>query len=239
MAGVPIFRNAISESFDPSLAFSPKIHHPQPDLSMDFTLLYFFIPVFAAISITPGLCMTLALTMGMRIGVRHTMKMMVGELVGVLLIVTVVVVGGGGFIASHPLLLTVFKYVGGAYLVFVGIQMMQSRGVMAVRPDDVATFKLGFVNLAGQGFITAVANPKGWAFFLALAPGFINYEVNIWPQTLAMLLIVLVLEFISLMLYATSGQILGKLLIEANNVARLNRVAGVMMISVGVWLALS
>ena len=62
---------------------------------------------------------------------------------------------------------------------------------------------------------------------------------NIWPQTLAMLLIVLVLEFISLMLYATSGQILGKLLIQANNVARLNRVAGVMMISVGVWLALS
>jgi homoserine/homoserine lactone efflux protein len=54
-----------------------------------------------------------------------------------------------------------------------------------------------------------------------------------------MLLIVLVLEFISLMLYATSGQILGKLLIQANNVARLNRVAGVMMISVGVWLALS
>ena len=98
---------------------------------------------------------------------------------------------------------------------------------------------MGFINLAGQGFITAVANPKGWAFFLALAPGFINYEVNIWPQILAMLLIVLVLEFISLMLYATSGQILGKLLIQANNVARLNRVAGVMMISVGVWLALS
>ena len=72
-----------------------------------------------------------------------------------------------------------------------------------------------------------------------MAAGFINYEVNIWPQTLAMLLIVLVLEFISLMLYATSGQILGKLLIQANNVARLNRVAGVMMISVGVWLALS
>ena len=113
---------------------------------MDFTLLYFFIPVFAAISITPGLCMTLALTMGMRIGVRHTMKMMVGELVGVLLIVTVVVVGGGGFIASHPLLLTVFKYVGGAYLVFVGIQMMQSRGVMAVRHDQ-PEFRLRFFTM--------------------------------------------------------------------------------------------
>ena len=35
---------------------------------MDFSLLYFFIPVFFVVSITPGLCMTLALTMGMSIG---------------------------------------------------------------------------------------------------------------------------------------------------------------------------
>jgi len=52
---------------------------------LDFSLLYFFIPVFFAISITPGLCMTLALTMGITIGVRNTMKMMAGELTGVLM----------------------------------------------------------------------------------------------------------------------------------------------------------
>jgi homoserine/homoserine lactone efflux protein len=51
----------------------------------DFSLLYFFIPVFFVISITPGLCMTLALTMGITIGVRNAMKMMVGELTGVLM----------------------------------------------------------------------------------------------------------------------------------------------------------
>ena len=52
----------------------------------NFSLLYFFIPVFFVISITPGLCMTLALTMGITIGVRNTMKMMVGELTGVLMV---------------------------------------------------------------------------------------------------------------------------------------------------------
>ena len=45
---------------------------------LDFTLLYFFIPLFFVISITPGLCMTLALTMGITIGLKNTMKMMVG-----------------------------------------------------------------------------------------------------------------------------------------------------------------
>lgn len=95
---------------------------------MDFSLLYFFIPVFFVVSITPGLCMTLALTMGMSIGLGNTMKMMVGELSGVLLVATVVVVGSGGLMAANPMLLVVFKYVGGAYLLFVGLQMMRSRG---------------------------------------------------------------------------------------------------------------
>ena len=60
-----------------------------------------------------------------------------------------------------------------------------------------------------QGFITAVANPKGWAFFIAMAPAFINYEANLIPQMSALVIIILIIEFISLMIYATGGQALG------------------------------
>jgi len=206
---------------------------------MDFSLLYFFIPVFFVVSITPGLCMTLALTMGMSIGLGNTMKMMVGELSGVLLVATVVVVGGGGLMAANPMLLVVFKYVGGAYLLFVGLQMMRSRGVMAVKPDGSVSFDLDFFSLAGQGFITAVANPKGWAFFLAMTPGFINYDVDLGPQMTALVSIILIIEFTSLMLYAAGGQVLGKLLLNSDNVLLLNRVAGALMMCVGIWLATS
>ncbi|MDG1134186.1 MAG: LysE family translocator [Pseudomonadales bacterium] len=206
---------------------------------MDFSLLYFFIPVFFVVSITPGLCMTLALTMGMSIGLGNTMKMMVGELSGVLLVATVVVVGGGGLMAANPMLLVVFKYVGGAYLLFVGLQMMRSRGAMAVKPDGSVSFDLDFFSLAGQGFITAVANPKGWAFFLAMTPGFINYDVDLGPQMTALVSIILIIEFTSLMLYAAGGQVLGKLLLNSDNVLLLNRVAGALMMCVGIWLATS
>lgn len=206
---------------------------------MDFSLLYFFIPVFFVVSITPGLCMTLALTMGMSIGLGSTMKMMVGELSGVLLVATVVVVGGGGLMAANPMLLVVFKYVGGAYLLFVGLQMMRSRGAMAVKPDGSVSFDLDFFSLAGQGFITAVANPKGWAFFLAMTPGFINYDVDLGPQMTALVSIILIIEFTSLMLYAAGGQVLGKLLLNSDNVLLLNRVAGALMMCVGIWLATS
>ena len=63
-----------------------------------------------------------------------------------------------------------------------------------------------------QGFITAVANPKGWAFFIAMVPAFINYEANLIPQMSALVIIILIIEFISLMIYATGGQALGIML---------------------------
>lgn len=206
---------------------------------MDFSLLYFFIPVFFIVSITPGLCMTLALAMGMSIGLGNTMKMMVGELSGVLLVATIVVVGGGGIIAANPLLLVVFKYIGGVYLIFIGLQMMRSQGAMAVKPDSSGSFELDFISLAVQGFITAVANPKGWAFFLAMTPGFINYDIALGPQMTALVSIILIIEFTSLMLYAAGGQVLGKLFLNSDNVLVLNRVAGLLMMCVGVWLAMS
>ena len=206
---------------------------------LDFSLLYFFIPVFFVISITPGLCMTLALTMGITIGVRNTMKMMVGELVGVLIVAGTAVVGGGAIISSFPTAFLLFKYGGGIYLMFIGYQMINSRGSLALNLDGTHSFEINFIKLAAQGFITAVANPKGWAFFIAMAPAFINYEAALLPQMSALVIIILIIEFISLMIYATGGQALGAILKKQNNIRLINRFAGLLMVCVGVWLALS
>lgn len=59
---------------------------------LDTTLILLFIPTFLVISATPGMCMTLALTLGMSIGVRRTMYMMWGELIGVALVSVLAVV---------------------------------------------------------------------------------------------------------------------------------------------------
>ena len=206
---------------------------------IDFSLLIFFIPVFFIISITPGLCMTLALTMGITIGVRKTMRMMVGELIGVLLVAGTAVVGGGTIIATFPKAFALFKYAGGLYLMFIGFQMVRSRGSLALNLDGTHSFQLSFFQLAFQGFLTAVANPKGWAFFIAMVPAFINYDSALIPQMLALIIIILIIEFISLMIYATGGQALGILLKKQNNIKLINIFSGFLMICVGIWLSLS
>jgi len=210
------------------------------DLSfLNFAILAVFIPTFFVVSITPGMCMTLAMTMGMTIGVRRTFWMMGGELIGVGLVATLSVVGVATIMLSYPAVFNVFKYLGGAYLGFLGLQLWQSKGKMAIQNDGSHGFDVSRLHLASQGFMTAVANPKGWAFFIALLPPFIDVERTMAPQLVVLLSLILLLEFLCLVLYATGGKTLSHLLQKSANVRLINRLAGTLMLGVGIWLALA
>lgn len=204
---------------------------------MSFSALAVFLPTFFFVSITPGMCMTLAMTMGMTIGVRRSLWMMMGELLGVALVVTCAAVGVAALILNYPTIFKIFKYGGGAYLVYIGVQMYLSRGHMSIRPSDQRK-NTSRRELAVQGFITAVANPKGWAFFVVLLPPFLSVERPLFIQLFTLLAIILSIEFLCLLLYATGGRTLSALLIHDGNVKIMNRIAGTFMIGVGAWLAL-
>jgi len=193
-----------------------------------------FIPTFIAVSITPGMCMTLAMSLGMSVGLKRTLWMMSGELVGVGVVAIASVVGVAVVMLQFPQLFVVLKLIGGIYLVYLGIQLWRSRGKMAV----CSTSSMGISRkaLALQGFVTAVANPKGWAFFIALLPPFIDASKPLTMQLVILVSIILSIEFLSLLLYALGGSSLRKLLQEEKHVKTLNRIAGVLMIGVGIWL---
>ncbi|MDK8463588.1 LysE family translocator [Marinobacter sp. SS13-12] len=206
-------------------------------VSLNLALLSAFIPTFFVVSITPGMCMTLALSLGITIGVKRALWMMAGELVGVALVATAAAVGVATFMLKYPTAFAVFKYAGGAYLAWLGIQMWRSRGKMAMPEEDAEPVESSRLQLALQGFVTAIANPKGWAFFIALLPPFIDSKLPMAPQLTAMILIILGLEFLCLQLYAHGGKTLRKALKQGGGVRTVNRVAGSLMILVGAWLA--
>jgi len=193
-----------------------------------------FIPTFIAVSITPGMCMTLAMSLGMSVGLKRTLWMMSGELVGVGVVAVASVVGVAVVMLQFPQVFVVLKLIGGIYLIYLGIQLWRSRGKMAV----CSTSSMGISRkaLALQGFVTAVANPKGWAFFIALLPPFIDASKPLTMQLVILVSIILSIEFLSLLLYALGGSSLRKLLQEEKHVKTLNKIAGVLMIGVGIWL---
>jgi len=204
---------------------------------MSFTLLSLFIPTFFLVSITPGMCMTLALSLGISIGVRRSLYMMWGELIGVSLVATAAALGVATLMLTYPDVFALLKLGGGAYLCWIGYQMFCSRGKLVLTESEQGQTEHSRFQLALNGFLTAVANPKGWAFFVTLLPPFIDSALPMAPQLSMLIAIILLLEFVCLLIYANGGKLLRQLLMKRDNVRLMNRIAGSLMIAVGVWLA--
>ncbi|MCG9696809.1 LysE family translocator [Shewanella sp. Isolate11] len=202
----------------------------------DHILIAVFLPTFFFVSITPGMCMTLAMTLGMSIGVRRTLWMMIGELVGVALVAIAAVMGVASMMLNYPQIFEILKWLGGLYLAYIGIQMWRAKGKMAKLDNTEST--ISNRALITQGFVTAIANPKGWAFMISLLPPFINVENAIAPQLLMLLSVIMLTEFTSMLAYASGGKSLRLFLSQGDNIKWMNRIAGSLMLGVGFWLAL-
>jgi threonine/homoserine/homoserine lactone efflux protein len=200
-------------------------------MSLDLILL--FIPTIAAVSLTPGLCMTLAFTLGLSIGYRRTLWMMLGEMVGVATVFIATFWGLGWLLSRDPLYFKLFSLIGGAYLLYLSLILFRQP------PEKLMTKQLGdtsAASLTGLGFITAVSNPKGWAFLVALLPGFVVTESPLVPQFAMMLIIMLSTEFLSMTLYATGGQWLATRLSNDSGLLSVNRIAAGMLSLAAVWV---
>lgn len=205
---------------------------------MSWATLSVFVPTFLFVSLTPGMCMTLAMVLGMTQGVKRTLWMMIGELLGVGLVAAAAGAGVAALMLRQPELFVLFKWVGGAYLGYLGIMMWRSRGRMASPSELDAGPPASPLQLAMQGFVTAVANPKGWAFFMVLLPPFLDSSRPLPGQLSLLIAVILTIEFVSMLVYATGGKTLRNVLGKSGNVRLLNRIAGTLMIGVGLWLAL-
>ncbi|WP_432473164.1 LysE family translocator [Amphritea sp. HPY] len=205
---------------------------------MSIPLLSLFIPTFFFVSITPGMCMTLALSLGMSVGVRRSLHMMWGELIGVGLVAAAAALGVAALMLQFPQAFIFLKLGGGAYLGWLGLQMWQSKGKL-VMPEPGSKIQVqGDLQLALNGFITAIANPKGWAFFITLLPPFLDQSLPLAPQLSLLVAMILLIEFGCLLIYSSGGKALRHLLMDRGNVKLMNRIAGSLMIGVGLWLAL-
>ncbi|WP_289028221.1 LysE family translocator [uncultured Paraglaciecola sp.] len=196
-----------------------------------------FIPTMFFISITPGMCMTLAMTLGLKIGLRRTLWMMLGEVFGVAVVAVSAVMGAAAIMLSYPALFTWFKWIGGIYLMYLGCKMYWSGSHLSLNAEADVT--LSRFALMSQGFVTAIANPKGWAFMLSILPPFIDTSRSISWQLLALVAVIMLSEFVCMLIYASGGKGLKRLLNRGNNIRWMNAISGTLLIGVGIWLALS
>ena len=141
----------------------------------DLPHLLAFIAAGWLLNLTPGPDVLYVVTHSLRSGVRAGIVAGLGITAGCFVHIFAAAIGVGTLMATSAAAFTVLKYIGAAYLLYLGVRMLLSR---AAPPTDLAqaaaataTRSLEAIFLGG--FWTNVLNPKVALFFLAFVPQFI------------------------------------------------------------------
>lgn len=139
-------------------------------MALDTWLIYFL--AATGLSLSPGPNGLLALTHGALHGRRKALYTIFGGAVGFVAVIALSLFGIGALLATSLLWLAVMKWVGGAYLVWLGIQVWRSPPI-GIEVAGSAAPRSG-ASLIRQGALSALTNPKGLLFFAAFLPQFID-----------------------------------------------------------------
>ncbi|TWB60913.1 threonine/homoserine/homoserine lactone efflux protein [Rhizobium sp. ERR 922] len=169
------------------------------------TLLAFAAVSFIGIA-TPGPTVLLALTNGSRFGVRRALPGMIGAVLSDAVLISAVAIGLGALLAASEFWFSVLKWVGAAYLAFLGIMMLRSKGSIdgALQASAGQTKGTAF-SIGLKSFMVAVTNPKGYLFFSAFLPQFIDPSAPQMQQYIVLGAIFAALDFMIMFGYAVFG----------------------------------
>ena len=207
-----------------------ELLHTFPAALSATTLAVFAAVAFVAIA-TPGPTVLLALSNGSRFGVRRSLPGMLGAVLSDFVLVGAVALGLGALLAASEFWFSVLKWVGAAYLAWIGWRMLRSTGSLSL-PDDAleAGVEAAPSRVLAKSFLVAVTNPKGYLFCSALLPQFIDPAAAQWPQYLAIALVFAGLDFTVMLAYAVVGARAVRLL-RRRAVMWLDRTCGAAMLA--------
>lgn len=201
-------------------------------MALDTWLLFFLTSL--GMSLSPGPNGLLALTHGAMHGSRKTLFTIGGGILGFTTLIALCLFGIGALLKSSLLWLTVLKWLGGAYLVWLGIKLWRSPAA-SYENTGVTQDSHGWP-LFREGLMTAVTNPKGLLFFSALLPQFVDPERSLLVQFGVMAATYAFTEFLTEWVLASAAQRVRPWLARTGR--RFNQVCGGIFVAIGAALPL-
>jgi threonine/homoserine/homoserine lactone efflux protein len=200
------------------------------------TLLLFALVALIGIA-TPGPTVLLALHNGTRLGVRASLPGLLGAVLSDFVLIAAVALGLGALLAASEFWFTVVKWVGVAYLAYLGLRLLRSSGTVALPVEAATAARPGPRTVFLRRFAVAVTNPKGYLFFSAFLPQFVMPLQPQWPQYAALALTFAGIDFVVMFVYAGAGAQAVRLL-RARGALWLDRVCGGALLGLAASLAL-
>ncbi len=205
---------------------------------MDNYLLYLTVTAIMVASPGPGVILTLSNSI--RYGIKSALSGVLGIALGILIIAIISASSLGVLLATSALAFTILKYIGAAYLIYLGIKLWRSPTIKFEGDADSAVFnKAQYFPRFKEGFLVTLLNPKPIFFFMSLFPQFINHQ-----QSYLLQFSILTLTFCGLILtvhalYALGANSVKSWLSTPKGSKTINRVGGSVFVLFGFGLATS
>ncbi|MFZ2123022.1 MAG: LysE family translocator [Rhodoferax sp.] len=201
-----------------------------------------FVVAGLLLNIAPGpdslLIMSRSATQGWRAGSAAALGIGTGTIIHIF----AAALGLSAVLATSSTAFMVVKYLGAAYLLYVGLSLLRAKKMPATDVDSsLATPALSLRRIYFQGFLTNVLNPKVALFFLAFVPQFISPQAL--NKTLAFIALGCIFNFNGMLwchFLAVSSAFASRRIQASRSVALwLNRLIGTVFVSFGIKLAIT
>ena len=203
---------------------------------MDLSVWLTFFAASWAISVSPGAGAVAAMSAGLNHGFARGYFLTFGLILGIWTQVLVVGVGLGALIAASSLAFSIIKWLGVAYLVWLGIRQWRAPATPLVTTHDSSVL-VSRRGLFMRGWGVNAVNPKGTVFLLAVVPQFLDLGRALWPQYLVIALTLAFTDLVVMAAYTALASKLLRLLRTPAQMRALNRAFGSLFVAVGVLLA--
>ena len=195
-----------------------------------------YVATVLALMSTPGPSQLLMLSNSAAHGFQRSLATAAGDLSANALQMLAAGLGLAAIIAASGSALSIIKWLGVAYLIWLGVRM-----ILRATPSDPdlkrSAPSVSLNALWLQGFITSAANPKAVVFFAALFPQFISADSPFWPQFLALSATYIVMDGCFLAAYGWGASWVSKRF-RGDAKAWIERIGGSFMIVAAVLLGL-
>jgi threonine/homoserine/homoserine lactone efflux protein len=194
-----------------------------------------FVAACMIVLVIPGPTILLVLSYAISQGRRVAVSTAAGVAFGDLVAMTASLAGLGAIVAASSTLFIALKWVGAAYLIYLGIKMLRSAGAstMALPETDAITARRTFTHAAA---VTAL-NPKSIGFFIAFVPQFITPTDPLLPQFAILIVTFVTLATLNAFAFALLAGSLRNRLSRPGVIACLTRAGGGTLIALGVLTA--
>lgn len=205
---------------------------------MDFSVWLAFFAASWAISLSPGAGAVAAMSAGLNHGFARGYFMTFGLVLGILTQVVVVGLGLGALIATSSIAFAIVKWLGVAYLVYLGIKQWRAPAQpMVAESAEQPAEQTSRRSLVLRGWIVNALNPKGTVFLLAVVPQFLDLSQPLATQYATIGATLAFTDLVVMAGYTVLAARVLRLLRSPNQMKLLNRTFGSLFVAAGALLA--